>query len=131
MGLIKAQEEARNYFSAIIGARIATRRKELKLSQQALADAYGVSRSLISQIETGRGQINAGDLPRLADILNVPVSYFYASIKQAREIEIELTEEEEMLLSYYRGIASTLVRSVVMSNAQSCFQADNVWIVKT
>ena len=48
---------------------------------------FGVSREMISQIETGRANINAGDLPRLAKILMVPISYFYGGIEYPPSFE--------------------------------------------
>lgn len=65
--------------STRLGERIATRRRELGLSQERLARKYGCSRELIASIERGRARINVGDLPRLASLLSVSVLYFLAS----------------------------------------------------
>ena len=75
------QEDDRPNFAQHIGDRISIRRRELKLGQKELGEMFGVSREMISQIETGRANINAGDLPRLAKIMMVPISYFYGGIE--------------------------------------------------
>jgi len=75
------QEDDRPNFAPHIGDRISIRRRELKLGQKELGEMFGVSREMISQIETGRANINAGDLPRLAKIMMVPISYFYGGIE--------------------------------------------------
>jgi len=61
----------------VVGNTIKTRRLELGWSQQELADRFGVSRAAISQYEIGTGEVNAGDLPRLADILGLSLLEFY------------------------------------------------------
>jgi transcriptional regulator with XRE-family HTH domain len=60
-----------------VGSNIKIRRLELGWSQQELADRFGVSRAAISQYEIGTGEVNAGDLPRLADILGLSLLEFY------------------------------------------------------
>lgn len=63
----------------IIGANIKARRLALDWNQQDLADRFGVSRSAVSQYEIGTGEVNAGDLPRLAQILGLTLLDFYQS----------------------------------------------------
>ena len=61
-----------------IGRRIAHQRAVLGYSQAELAEKFGVSRAALSQYEVGIGDINAGDMNYLAEILKQPVSYFFA-----------------------------------------------------
>lgn len=61
----------------VIGANIKARRQALDWSQQELADRFGVSRAAVSQYEIGTGEVNAGDLPRLARILGIHLLDFY------------------------------------------------------
>ena len=67
----------------LIGRRIAQRRATLGISQADLAERFGVSRTAMSQYETGASDPNAGDIPFLAEILGVPVTYFF--IKEVSE----------------------------------------------
>lgn len=60
-----------------IGERVRERRKELRLTQQALGVAAGVSFQQIQKYENGTNRIGAGRLKELARALQVPVSFFF------------------------------------------------------
>ncbi len=63
-----------------IGELMARRRGELGLTQQALADALGTSRSKVSQIESAEGFWPAMvGVDRLAQVLQVPAEVLYAA----------------------------------------------------
>lgn len=55
-----------------VGKAIAVRRDELNLTQQTLADAVGLSRASLANIETGRQKILLHYLYRIAAVLKVP-----------------------------------------------------------
>ncbi|MFW6049808.1 MAG: helix-turn-helix domain-containing protein [Myxococcota bacterium] len=55
----------------VVSSRLRKRRKELKLSQAALAERVEVSVELISRIERGRCLPSLGTLARLCDALSV------------------------------------------------------------
>ncbi len=61
-----------------VGSNIKRHRLTLGWSQQELADRFGVSRAAVSQYEIGTGEVNAGDLPRLADLLGISLLDFFA-----------------------------------------------------
>lgn len=61
-----------------IGKRIARARLALGVSQEELADRFGVSRAHWSQLECGTAGVDAGDMGLLCEVLNVPVTYFYS-----------------------------------------------------
>ena len=61
-----------------VGGNIKRHRLTLDWSQQELADRFGVSRAAVSQYEIGTGEVNAGDLPRLADFLGISLLDFFA-----------------------------------------------------
>ena len=71
----RLREERSTRFA--IGRRIANRRKALGMTQEELADAFGVSRAAISQYEVAIGDLDAGDMVFLAEILRVPVVHFF------------------------------------------------------
>jgi Zn-dependent peptidase ImmA (M78 family)/transcriptional regulator with XRE-family HTH domain len=64
---------------AEVGARIATSRKGLGLSQDDLAAEVGLDRTAITKIETGRRHINTLELVRLAEVLHRPLDWFVSS----------------------------------------------------
>src|SRR5262249_30960378 len=64
-----------------VGARVRAKRKLLKISQQDLAASIGVSFQQLQKYEKGRNRIGASRLQRVAEMLDVPVSYFFDECK--------------------------------------------------
>jgi len=62
---------------AFVGGRIKQRRKALALSQDALGQALGVTFQQIQKYERGANRVGAGALYKMADVLQVPISYFF------------------------------------------------------
>ena len=58
-----------------LGERIRQRRNKLKVTQQELAQALGMTPQHISAIEQGKGAPSLGILPKLAEELGVSVDY--------------------------------------------------------
>lgn len=65
-----------------IGARLRELRKDRRLSIQELADKVALSIGMISQIERGVSTPSLRSLRLLAEALDVPVSWFFASAKR-------------------------------------------------
>lgn len=63
-----------------VGARVRMRRKALRLSQQALADALGLTFQQVQKYEHGTNRISASKLHAIALILKSPVSDFFAGL---------------------------------------------------
>lgn len=68
-----------------IGERIARRRAILGMSQSELSRKFNVSRPTVSRYETGELDINAGDMPLLAELLGTTVFYFYMGLDNGSE----------------------------------------------
>ena len=64
---------------AEVGARIASSRKSLGLSQDDLAGEVDLDRTAITKIETGRRHINSLELVRLAEALHRPLDWFVSN----------------------------------------------------
>lgn len=60
-----------------IGERVRSRRQILGMSQTELARAIGVSFQQVQKYEKGANRVGSGLLYRLAELLEVPISYFY------------------------------------------------------
>ena len=58
-----------------MGNRISTRRRQLKMTQEALAEQMDVSVPTISYIETGRNAIRPENLAKLCEALDVSADY--------------------------------------------------------
>ncbi len=65
-------------FSRLVAKRIAARRRELDMTQQQLGEHLGLTREVITRVETNRATLTAGDMPAVALALRVPVSFFYS-----------------------------------------------------
>ncbi len=67
-----------------VGRRLRLRRTLLGLSQTAVAKQLGLSFQQLQKYENGTNRIGAGRLHDLAEILKVPVSFFYDGVADSR-----------------------------------------------
>ncbi|WP_142416126.1 helix-turn-helix domain-containing protein [Bartonella massiliensis] len=63
-----------------IGKRIRQRRIAMGLSQKTLGSHLGVSFQQIQKYEKGFNRVSAGRLQEIANILKVPITFFYANL---------------------------------------------------
>jgi transcriptional regulator with XRE-family HTH domain len=66
-----------------LGKRLRARRRLLGLTQQQLAQVVGVRFQQIQKYECGANRISASRLWELAEVLNVPISYFYEGLQSS------------------------------------------------
>ncbi|PEK00316.1 helix-turn-helix domain-containing protein [Bacillus toyonensis] len=59
----------------MLGPRVKTLRKEMKLTQQALGDKVGLKKAAISQIENGNNAPSNEVLNKMADVFDVTADY--------------------------------------------------------
>ena len=64
-------------FDRQVGVRVRMRRLMIKMSQQQLAAGLGVSFQQVQKYENGTNRMGASRLRRLAEMLQVPVSFFF------------------------------------------------------
>ena len=62
---------------AILGNKIAVLRKRRGVTQQELADAIGLKRTSLSQIETGAYGASDGTKKRISDFFDLPVGEIF------------------------------------------------------
>ena len=74
--------KAADDIDAHIGSRVRLRRMMVNVSQESLGEALGVTFQQIQKYEKGLNRIGAGRLYRIAQILDVPVSYFYEGLPE-------------------------------------------------
>jgi transcriptional regulator with XRE-family HTH domain len=87
-----------------VGARIRERRLMLGLSQQQLAEAIGVTYQQAHKYERGLNRISAGRLYGIAQVLGVPVSWFFDGIGTGGEA-VQLTQRQRLCLEVARNFA--------------------------
>lgn len=69
-----------------MGKRIAARRKELKMTQESLAEKVGVSLQTISCVELGKKAIRPYNLVRLCAVLETSTDYILVGQKNCQEL---------------------------------------------
>jgi len=88
-----------------VGTRIRERRIMLGLSQQQMADMIGVTYQQAHKYERGINRISAGRLFQIAQVLNVPIGFFFEGLEEA-EPEPEMNQRQRMCLELARNFAS-------------------------
>lgn len=76
-----------------VSARIKERRKELKLTQQELADKIGVSLMTVLRWEKGERTPNTSIMPQLSSALNVSAGYLMG-MEEKPERRKDISEKE-------------------------------------
>ena len=87
-----------------VGARIRERRVMLGLSQQQLAAMIGVTYQQAHKYERGLNRISAGRLFEIAEVLAVPISWFFEGLNSA--IHEELPPRQRMCLELARNFVA-------------------------
>ncbi len=83
-----------------MGKRIAARRKEMKMTQEALAERVGVSLQTISCVELGKKAIRPYNLIKLCSVLETSTDYILVGRKNCQELSqidkqlSQLTDDE-------------------------------------
>ncbi len=87
-----------------VGTRIRERRIMLGLSQQQLAVMIGVTYQQAHKYERGLNRISAGRLYDIAQVLNVPISWFFEGM-EAVAATGEMSPRQRMCLELARNFA--------------------------
>lgn len=91
---------------ANVGLQLRRRRKELGRSQTEVGYAIGVSFQQIQKYERGSNRISASRLFDLAQMLDVPVEYFYQGLEGTIACDPDPMPKSEIkeLVKYYHRI---------------------------
>lgn len=92
-----------------LGRRLRRRRRLLGLTQQELALACGVRFQQIQKYECAANRMSAARVWQLAEVLEVPVSYFYEGFAEAQAMGVEESgeifsrkETRDLVRAYYQ-----------------------------
>jgi len=92
-----------------VGARVRMRRLMLDMTQTELGDKLGLTFQQVQKYEKGTNRIGASRLQHIADVLQVPVSFFF----EGADSEVKATDSRSVFVSEFlassEGIA--LVRA--------------------
>jgi transcriptional regulator with XRE-family HTH domain len=109
-----------------IGRRVRVRRLEKGLSQTELGNRIGVTFQQVQKYESGANRISAFRLQRIAELLNVPIAFFFESARTASGDEplAYLQKEGSLrLVRAYAEIASSEVRRALIDIAEHLARA--------
>lgn len=102
-----------------VGARIRHRRAVVGLNQTELALKVGVTFQSIQKYEHGANRVSASRLQQIAEVLDVPIGYFFEGLgvvgEPAASPESELTSQEVRdLNAAFAAIPDKAVRQAVL-----------------
>jgi transcriptional regulator with XRE-family HTH domain len=84
-----------------VGSRVRNRRMVLGLTQEKLGEALGITFQQVQKYEKGANRIGAGRLQAIADLLEVPVGFFFdgptRSRADHRDVVLDLIKTSEGL----------------------------------
>ncbi|MCF6275353.1 MAG: helix-turn-helix domain-containing protein [Robiginitomaculum sp.] len=63
-----------------VGTRVRLRRQVMKMSQEKLGNALGVTFQQVQKYERGANRVGASRLWKMSQVLDVPVSFFYEGL---------------------------------------------------
>lgn len=102
-----------------IGFRLKELRLQHKYSIRGLAEAAGMTHSTIAQIEANKVSPSVSSMKRILDVLNVPLSEFFAQTESKSEEKIFFTAKDLVELAdgkklSYRQVGSSLKGKAIM-----------------
>lgn len=124
-----------NVIDKHVGLRVRWRRKELKLSQEALAARLGLTFQQIQKYERGTNRISAGRLFELAKALDASIMYFYRGVEEVGQgLAAGLAEEGDdftglidtdavELVSAFQSIPDMDLRKSILSMVRKSAEA--------
>jgi len=96
-----------------VGSRVRLRRKLLGLSQDKLGGHLGLTFQQVQKYERGANRISASKLYEIANLLKVPVDYFYDGYVESEVLDNQEASESE------RKVHSFLMTTEGVELAQS------------
>ena len=94
-----------------VGARVRTRRLLIGMNQETLARALGLTFQQIQKYEGGANRISASRLSQIAEVLDVPIAYFFTGLESsegeasagelATRERMQRPEAIELIRAYY------------------------------
>jgi transcriptional regulator with XRE-family HTH domain len=114
-----------------VGSRIRIRRLLIGMNQETLAKALGLTFQQVQKYEGGANRVSASRLSQIAEVLGVPISYFFSDIDIAGGLdssELETRERMqrpdviELIRSYY-AIGDARIRQQFLDMVKAVAQS--------
>ncbi|MCY1666935.1 helix-turn-helix domain-containing protein [Rhizobium sp. SL86] len=118
-----------NAIDVHVGSRIRLRRTMLGMSQEKLGESLGITFQQVQKYEKGANRVGASRLQHIAEVLNVPIPFFFEGVPGATTATPELTgdaasefmgsRECVALATAFASIEDKRVRQSILSLVQS------------
>jgi transcriptional regulator with XRE-family HTH domain len=118
-----------------VGSRIRVRRLLIGMNQETLAKALGLTFQQVQKYEGGANRVSASRLSQIADVLGVPIAYFFSDIDMTGggpgQNELETRERMqrpdviELIRSYY-AIGDAGIRQQFLDMVKAVAQSHRV-----
>ncbi|WP_375645315.1 MULTISPECIES: helix-turn-helix domain-containing protein [unclassified Bartonella] len=121
VGELEVKAKNPHFNDIAIGRKIRFKRTMLGMSQKKLGSQLGVTFQQIQKYEKGSNRIGAGRLQEFADILNVPIAFFYADLSTKENALYYCDErigskEEHILLKSFRELKPKKQKAILRLN---------------
>lgn len=107
----------------VVGTRIRLRRKQLSMTQTDLAKHLGITFQQVQKYEKGANRVGASRLANLAQILEVPITFFFPqpdTVDSPDEILSLLADPQALELQQaFALIASSTMRRAIIALARA------------
>ncbi|PWR20612.1 helix-turn-helix domain-containing protein [Zavarzinia compransoris] len=103
-----------------VGARVKLRRQLLGFSQTELGNALDLTFQQVQKYEKGTNRISASKLHKMAEVLDVPISFFFDGVEGAKpdsdsgDLDMMSRSETISLVRAYYAIEDDAVRRKVI-----------------
>jgi len=121
---IAYKEPRPNKFTIFLGNQIQKARTEAGLSQEELSNFLQIRRATVSDIENGKGEVDATTLAILAHILEKPLGYFFPPYLYQELKQEDLTPLENELIIQFRKIVDDTLQEVVIKQVKAVGEFD-------
>jgi len=100
---MKRNPREANSIDAHVGSRVRLRRQLMKLSQEKLGDALGVTFQQVQKYERGANRVGASRLYSLANVLDVPVNFFFEGLTGVAAGGVAETEQSPIVYDFIQS----------------------------
>lgn len=105
--------------SKLLGQRIRQARERVGLSQEQFADLIHKDQRAVSEYENGKRRIVVNDIPTFAEILQVPILYFFDGSMTPSDLGYALLQEFERLPDDKSKRAALEIMRIISQNFSS------------
>jgi|SRR5688572_28113376 transcriptional regulator with XRE-family HTH domain len=101
---------------SVIGARTRSRRLQLGMSQERLAELLGITFQQVQKYEKGANRISASRLVQIAKALDIEVAYFFDGLSEAEASVESLLSTKDIvhLAQAFRQVKNQEVRRAIL-----------------